>query len=92
MKLNEGAVDRVLRVLVGIAILSLAFVGPKTPWAYLGIVPFLTGIAEVAPATRPDRRVRAHNTLQELAAAGGGRSQTRGVDGGESGIRTHGRR
>ncbi len=49
MKLNEGAVDRVLRVLVGIAILSLAFVGPKTPWAYLGIVPLLTGIVGFCP-------------------------------------------
>ncbi|CAN1531926.1 Protein of unknown function DUF2892 [Caulobacteraceae bacterium] len=49
MKLNEGAVDRVLRVLVGIAILSLAFVGPRTPWAYLGIVPLLTGIVGFCP-------------------------------------------
>jgi hypothetical protein len=49
MKLNQGAVDRVLRVLVGIAILSLAFVGPKTPWAYLGIVPLLTGIVGFCP-------------------------------------------
>ncbi len=49
MKLNEGAVDRILRVLVGIAILSLAFVGPRTPWAYLGIVPLLTGIVGFCP-------------------------------------------
>ena len=44
MKTNEGGIDRVLRVIVGIGILSLAFVGPKTPWAYLGIVPLATGI------------------------------------------------
>lgn len=49
MKLNEGTVDRVLRVLVGIAILSLAFIGPKTPWAYLGIVPLLTGVIGFCP-------------------------------------------
>jgi len=49
MKLNEGTVDRVLRVLVGIIILSLAFVGPKTPWAYLGIVPLLTGAIGFCP-------------------------------------------
>ena len=30
---NEGTVDRVLRVIVGLAILSLAFVGPKSPLA-----------------------------------------------------------
>jgi hypothetical protein len=49
MKLNEGTVDRILRVLVGIIILSLAFVGPKTPWAYLGIVPLLTGAIGFCP-------------------------------------------
>lgn len=49
MKLNEGTVDRILRVLVGIIILSLAFIGPKTPWAYLGIVPLLTGAIGFCP-------------------------------------------
>ena len=49
MKLNEGTVDRILRVVVGIAILSLAFVGPQTPWAYLGVVPLLTGIIGFCP-------------------------------------------
>jgi hypothetical protein len=49
MKLNEGTVDRILRVLVGIIILSLAFLGPKTPWAYLGIVPLLTGAIGFCP-------------------------------------------
>ncbi|MBI5942651.1 MAG: DUF2892 domain-containing protein [Caulobacterales bacterium] len=49
MKLNEGAVDRILRVVIGIAVLSLAFVGPRTPWAYLGVVPLLTGIVGFCP-------------------------------------------
>lgn len=49
MKLNEGAIDRILRVLVGLAVLSLAFVGPKTPWAYLGLVPLLTGAVGYCP-------------------------------------------
>lgn len=49
MKLNEGAVDRVLRVLVGVAVLSLVFIGPKTPWAWLGIVPLLTGAIGFCP-------------------------------------------
>jgi hypothetical protein len=50
MKVNEGALDRVLRVLVGAGILSLAFVGPQTPWAYLGIIPILTGLVGFCPA------------------------------------------
>lgn len=40
---NEHPVERVARVVLGVGILSLAFVGPKSPWAYLGIVPILTG-------------------------------------------------
>lgn len=49
MKPNEGAVDRILRVLVGAGVLSLAFIGPQTPWAYLGIIPLLTGLVGFCP-------------------------------------------
>jgi len=50
MKLNEGAIDRILRVILGAGVLSLAFVGPQTPWAYLGVIPLLTGIVGFCPA------------------------------------------
>jgi hypothetical protein len=50
MKLNEGAVDRVIRVGVGLAILSLVFIGPKTPWAWVGLLPLLTGVIGFCPA------------------------------------------
>lgn len=50
MPINEGTLDRVLRVVVGLAIISLAFVGPQTPWAWLGLVPLLTGIVGFCPA------------------------------------------
>lgn len=40
---NEHPVERGLRIVVGLALLSLFFVGPKTPWGLLGIVPILTG-------------------------------------------------
>jgi Protein of unknown function (DUF2892) len=49
MKRNEGTIDRILRVVVGSAILSLAFVGPQTPWGYLGIVPLVTGLIGYCP-------------------------------------------
>jgi len=49
MKLNEGAVDRILRIVLGIAVLSLVFVGPRTPWAWLGLVPLLTGVIGFCP-------------------------------------------
>lgn len=46
---NEHPVERILRVVVGVGILSLAFVGPKTPWAYIGIIPILTGASGTCP-------------------------------------------
>ncbi len=49
MKTNEGTIDRVLRVLVGAGILSLAFIGPQTSWAYFGLVPLLTGLVGFCP-------------------------------------------
>lgn len=50
MTRNEGNIDRAIRVIGGLAILSLAFVGPRTPWAYLGIVPIITGLVGYCPA------------------------------------------
>lgn len=49
MKMNEGNVDRALRVVVGVALLALAFVGPQTPWGYIGIVPLVTGLMGYCP-------------------------------------------
>ncbi len=47
---NEGTVDRAVRVIAGIAILSLAFIGPKSPWGFVGIVPIVTGLLGSCPA------------------------------------------
>lgn len=49
MPINEGTIDRTLRVIAGLAILSLAFIGPRTPWAYLGLVPLVTGAFGFCP-------------------------------------------
>ncbi len=46
---NEGIIDRVVRVALGVAILSLMFVGPKTMWGLIGIVPILTGVIGFCP-------------------------------------------
>ncbi|MCB9931816.1 MAG: DUF2892 domain-containing protein [Planctomycetes bacterium] len=46
---NEGTIDRVIRVLVGLGVLSLVFVGPKTLWGLLGLVPMLTGLLGRCP-------------------------------------------
>lgn len=46
---NEHPIERLLRVVAGVAILSLAFIGPKSPWAYLGAIPILTGLIGSCP-------------------------------------------
>ena len=46
---NEGMVDRVLRVIVGAVLISLVFVGPKTMWGWIGLVPFVTGLMGTCP-------------------------------------------
>jgi hypothetical protein len=46
---NESAADRTLRVVAGLVLLSTAFVGPETPWGYLGIVPLATGLIGSCP-------------------------------------------
>ena len=46
---NEGEVDRVIRVLVGLAVLTQAFWGLQTPWAYVGIILVGTGLFGYCP-------------------------------------------
>ena len=46
---NEGTLDRIVRVVLGLAVLSLVFVGPQTPWAWIGIVPLVTGMVGWCP-------------------------------------------
>ena len=46
---NEGTIDRVLRVVAGAALVSLVFVGPATPWGWIGVVPLVTGLLGNCP-------------------------------------------
>lgn len=43
MKTNEGSVDRVLRIVAGLALIGLAATGKVGLWGYIGVVPVLTG-------------------------------------------------
>jgi len=47
--MDEATIDRALRVIAGAGILSLALIGPKTPWASGGSVPLATGIIGICP-------------------------------------------
>ncbi len=50
MPCNEGKLDRALRVIVGLGLIALVFVGPQTPWGWIGVVPVLTGLLGFCPA------------------------------------------
>jgi hypothetical protein len=49
MKPNEGTVDRVLRVIVGIVLLALTYTGAIGVWGWIGVVPLLTGLVGFCP-------------------------------------------
>jgi len=46
---NVGSIDRILRIVVGLGLISLVFVGPQTPWGWIGIVPLLTATISFCP-------------------------------------------
>lgn len=46
---NEGTIDRALRVVAGLAVLSLVFVGPESAWGWVGLVPLVTGLVGFCP-------------------------------------------
>jgi hypothetical protein len=46
---NVGSIDRILRIVVGLGLISLVFVGPQTPWGWVGIVPLLTAFISFCP-------------------------------------------
>lgn len=50
MPCNEGKTDRILRVIVGLVLIALVFVGPQTVWGWVGLVPLLTGVFGFCPA------------------------------------------
>jgi hypothetical protein len=69
--INEGVVDRVIRAVLGIGVLALAFVGPKTVWGMLGVIPLATAIVGFCPlyklvgintCKRPPTTPTAHGT------------------------------
>ncbi len=55
MKLNVGKVDQWIRIIVGIAVLSLIFLlqGNARWWGLLGFIPLLTGIFRFCPLYLP---------------------------------------
>lgn len=52
MNRNIGTLDRVLRLVVGAILIALVFVGPKTAWGWIGVIPLVTAFVGFCPAYR----------------------------------------
>jgi hypothetical protein len=48
MKLNVGGIDRILRIVVGLALVAWAVMGGPV-WAWIGVVPLGTGLIGFCP-------------------------------------------
>lgn len=49
MGCNSGGIDRVLRIIVGLALIALAATNTVGAWGWIGVVPLLTGIFGYCP-------------------------------------------
>lgn len=49
MSANVGSIDRIIRILAGIALIAWALMGGPV-WAWIGIVPLATGLFKFCPA------------------------------------------
>jgi hypothetical protein len=47
---NESTFDRSVRIVAGLGLITLVFVGPQSLWGWVGIVPLATGLAGWCPA------------------------------------------
>lgn len=52
MNTNIGSIDRLLRVIVGLAVLGLGYYH-QTWWGLLGLLPLLTAVVRFCPAYVP---------------------------------------
>lgn len=52
MKINEGVVDRSLRVVAGVVLIELAVTGTIGVWGYIGVIPLVTGAVGICPVYR----------------------------------------
>ena len=49
MKQNIHNIERVVRIVVGLVLISLAFWGPQSPWGWIGVIPLATGLLGWCP-------------------------------------------
>jgi hypothetical protein len=49
MKVNEGKLDRGIRIAAGLTLIGLSVAGVLGPWGYLGVIPVITGSIGMCP-------------------------------------------
>lgn len=49
MKANVGGIDQILRIIVGIALVVAAGTGMLGMWAWIGVIPLVTGLMRFCP-------------------------------------------
>lgn len=49
MKKNIGSPDKIIRIVVGLGLIACVFVGPKTLWGLLGLIPLTTAFLNFCP-------------------------------------------
>ena len=46
---NEHTIERAVRVIAGLGLLAIVFVGPQTKWGLIGLLPLVTGLVGSCP-------------------------------------------
>ncbi len=49
MTVNEGVLDRALRIIVGMVLIGLVYTGKIGVWGWIGVVPLVTGAVGMCP-------------------------------------------
>ena len=50
MKINVGGVDRIVRIVAGLALLAWVLFANGPTWAWIGVLPLVTGLINFCPA------------------------------------------
>ena len=50
MNVNVGGIDRLLRIVIGLALMAWALLANGPVWAWIGILPLATGLLNFCPA------------------------------------------
>jgi len=65
---NEGTIDRAVRIIAGLAILSLAFVGPQSPLGYIASCRWPPACSDSARLQAPRPEHRAEEEVAQISA------------------------